>query len=62
MTVDAPIEWSHEWVLWVSVWCYSLHIVKEYFFDWKSWAKKYIGLDGTWQDFFLLNSCVMATV
>jgi hypothetical protein len=51
MTVDVPIFWSYEWVLWVSVWCYSLHIVEEYFFDWKSWAEKVIGLKGSWQDF-----------
>ena len=50
---------TYEWVLWVSVWCYALHIIEEYFFNWKSWAKKVIGLDGTWQDFFLLNSCAM---
>jgi len=39
MTVDVPIFWSYEWVLWVSAWCYSLHIVEEYFFDWKAWAE-----------------------
>ena len=54
------LSWNYEWVLWLSVWCYALHIIEEYFFDWKSWAKKVIGLDGTWQDFFLLNSCAMA--
>ncbi|MDP7009011.1 MAG: HXXEE domain-containing protein [Phycisphaerales bacterium] len=57
--VEHP-QWSYEWVLWVSVWCYGLHIIEEYFFNWKEWAKKIIGLQSSWQDFFLLNSCAMA--
>ncbi|MDP6601073.1 MAG: HXXEE domain-containing protein [Phycisphaerales bacterium] len=52
-------EWTHQWVLWVSVWCYALHILEEYFYDWRSWAARTLGLTGTWQDFFVLNGFIM---
>ena len=57
--LETTTAWSHEWVLWISVWCYAFHILEEYFYDWKSWAERTIGLTGTWQDFFVLNGFVM---
>lgn len=45
---------------WLAMAAYSLHIMEEYMFDWRNWAREVINLPVEWPDFFVTNSVVVA--
>ncbi len=46
-------------LLWVLVFAYALHILEEYFLDWKSWAEKLARKPVSWTEFYLINAAVI---
>lgn len=50
---------EHEYLLWIMVIAYALHILEEYQYNWRAWAITTIHLDVDWNDFYLTNSCVI---
>jgi hypothetical protein len=45
---------------WLAMAAYSLHIMEEFMFDWRNWARDVIKLPVEWPDFFVTNSVVVA--
>src|SRR6201986_869233 len=45
---------------WLSMAAYALHIMEEYTFDWRNWARAVIKLPVEWSDFYVTNSIVIA--
>lgn len=45
---------------WLAMAAYSLHIMEEFSFDWRNWARDVIKLPVEWPDFFVTNAIVVA--
>ena len=45
---------------WLSMAAYALHIMEEYTFDWRNWARAVIKLPVEWSDFYVTNAIVIA--
>ena len=45
---------------WLSMAFYALHIMEEFTFDWRNWARAVIGLPVEWSDFYVTNAVVVA--
>jgi peptidoglycan biosynthesis protein MviN/MurJ (putative lipid II flippase) len=45
---------------WLAMAAYSLHIMEEFMFDWRNWAREVIKLPVEWPDFYITNSIVVA--
>ena len=45
---------------WLGMAAYSVHILEEYAFDWRNWARQVIGLPVEWNDFYVTNAVVVA--
>ena len=50
---------SHEYVLWIAVAAYGLHILEEYELNWRDWAKAILGLPVDWESFYIVNALVV---
>lgn len=46
-------------VLWLCVAAYGVHILEEFVFDWKNWARSVLGLPVEWCDFYITNALVI---
>lgn len=44
---------------WLAMAAYAIHILEEYIFDWRNWARAVIGLPVEWGDFFVTNAVVV---
>ncbi|WP_029348951.1 HXXEE domain-containing protein [Bosea sp. 117] len=47
-----------EWA-WIALIAYAVHIMEEYMFDWRDWARAVIRLPVEWGDFYVTNSVVV---
>jgi len=47
------------YIFWVALVAYALHILEEYTYDWKSWAQKILKLDVDWNSFYVTNVLVL---
>lgn len=45
---------------WLAMAAYSLHIMEEFSFDWRNWARDVIKLPVEWPDFFVTNAIVVS--
>ncbi|MBK5959415.1 HXXEE domain-containing protein [Rhodoplanes elegans] len=45
---------------WLAMAAYAVHILEEYTFDWRDWARGVIGLPVEWTDFYVTNAVVVA--
>ena len=43
------------YIFWVALVAYAIHILEEYTYDWKSWAQKIMKLDVEWGNFYVTN-------
>jgi hypothetical protein len=43
-------------LIWLSVAAYAVHILEEFEFDWRNWARAVIKLPVEWADFYLVNA------
>ena len=46
-------------LLWLSTAAYALHVLEEYQFDWRNWARAVIKLPVEWTDFYIVNALVI---
>lgn len=46
-------------IFWIALTAYAFHILEEYTYDWKSWAKKILKLDMEWNHFYVTNVVVL---
>ena len=44
-----------DYIFWVALAAYALHILEEYNYDWKTWAQKILKLDMDWNTFYVVN-------
>jgi Protein of unknown function with HXXEE motif len=44
---------------WLALIAYALHIMEEFMFDWRDWARAVIKLPVEWSDFYVTNSVVV---
>ncbi|MGV3490969.1 MAG: HXXEE domain-containing protein [Devosia sp.] len=49
-----------ETAAWLAMAAYSLHIMEEFMFNWRDWARNVIKLPVDWSDFYITNSVVVA--
>jgi hypothetical protein len=47
------------YIFWVALVAYAVHILEEYTYDWKSWAQKVLKLDAEWDNFYVTNVLVL---
>ncbi|MCU4179096.1 HXXEE domain-containing protein [Bosea sp. BH3] len=45
---------------WLAMAAYALHIMEEFSFDWRGWARGVIKLPVEWTDFYVTNAIVIA--
>jgi len=45
---------------WLGMAAYSAHILEEYTFNWRNWARGVLGLPVEWSDFYVTNGVVVA--
>jgi hypothetical protein len=50
---------SHEYILWICLAAYSIHILEEYELNWRDWARRILGLGADWTSFYIVNSIVV---
>jgi hypothetical protein len=50
---------THEYVLWIAVAAYALHILEEHELNWRDWAQKVLHLPVEWKSFYVVNSLVV---
>jgi hypothetical protein len=44
---------------WLATAAYAVHVMEEYTFNWRDWARGALGLPVEWNDFYLTNSVVI---
>lgn len=44
---------------WLATAAYSLHVMEEYTFNWRDWARGALGLPVEWADFYVTNAVVI---
>lgn len=50
---------SYEFVLWIAIAAYGLHILEEYELNWRDWARAILGLPVEWGSFYVVNALVI---
>jgi len=48
-----------DYIFWVALAAYALHILEEYNYDWKTWAQKILKLDVDWNTFYITNAIML---
>jgi hypothetical protein len=46
-------------IFWVALAAYGLHILEEFFYDWKNWAQRTLKLPVNWDGFYVCNVIVL---
>jgi hypothetical protein len=44
---------------WLAAAAYSVHVLEEYTFDWRNWARAVLGLPVEWSNFYMTNAVVI---
>jgi hypothetical protein len=51
---------THEYLLWLGLSAYAVHVLEELSFNWKEWAHSSLGLKTLeWNHFYVANAAVM---
>lgn len=53
------IALTHEFVLWIALAAYSIHMLEEYELNWRDWACYVLKLPVDWGSFYLVNAIVV---
>ena len=46
-------------LLWLCVAAYGIHVLEEYMFNWRAWARHVLKLPAEWNDFYITNALVI---
>ena len=47
---------TYEYLLWIAVTCYGMHILEEFNYNWKGWAQSALYLPVDWPAFYVTNA------
>ena len=50
---------DHEYLLWIMLFSYALHILEEYVLNWRDWAIKQMHFEVDWPVFYVTNAIVV---
>lgn len=50
---------NHQFILWIAMPCCAAHMLEEYFYNWKDWVLKTLGLVAACTDFYVVNIYVL---
>jgi hypothetical protein len=50
---------NNQWIFWIAMAAYALHIMEEFFYDWKNWANHVLHLPVEWSGFYVTNTAVL---
>lgn len=50
---------THEYVLWIAIAAYSIHMLEEYELNWRDWARHVLHLPVDWISFYIVNALVV---
>ena len=50
---------SHEYILWIALAAYGVHILEEYELNWRDWARTVLKLPVEWGSFYVVNALVV---
>jgi Protein of unknown function with HXXEE motif len=50
---------NNQSIFWVAMAAYALHMMEEFFYDWKSWANNILKLPVDWSGFYVTNTAVL---
>jgi hypothetical protein len=54
------MSYHHQYILWICLFAYSIHILEEFVFNWRDWAESAIRLKGiSWPIFCAMNAMVI---
>jgi hypothetical protein len=46
-------------VFWIAMSAYAIHMMEEFFYNWKDWANNVLGLPVDWAGFYVTNTAVL---
>lgn len=46
-------------IFWVALAAYALHMLEEFFYDWRNWAQRTLKLPVDWTGFYLTNTALL---
>jgi hypothetical protein len=49
---------SHEYLLWIALAAYGVHVLEEHELNWRDWARAVLGLPVEWASFYVVNALV----
>ena len=50
---------SHAYLLWIATLVYGVHMMEEMIYNWPEWARKVLGINSQWSEFYMVNAIVM---
>jgi hypothetical protein len=50
---------THEYILWIGLAAYGIHILEEFELNWRDWARHILRLPADWTSFFIANAIVI---
>lgn len=50
---------THEYLLWICIACYGIHILEEFELNWRDWARSALRLPVEWSSFYVVNALVV---
>lgn len=50
---------THEYLLWIATLAYAVHVMEEYEYNWRDWARSVLRLPVDWPMFYLTNAAVI---
>lgn len=48
-----------DYIFWIALAAYALHMLEEYTYDWKTWAQKIQKLETDWNSFYVTNAAML---
>jgi hypothetical protein len=55
----SELHLTHEYILWICLAAYALHMLEEYELNWRDWARNILGLPVDWISFYIVNALVV---
>ena len=53
------LEISLDQLCWLATAAYAIHVIEEFVFNWRGWARNVLHLPAEWGDFYVTNAVVM---
>ena len=50
---------NHEYIIWICLAAYGIHMLEEYELNWRDWARNVLKLPVDWNSFYIVNALVV---